>query len=367
MSHRVEIPLVNTNEPEANLAGVHVIEGQRIEVGDLICTLETTKSTMELTSDRGGYVVGLIRQEGETVRAGELLCYIAESSTWQPPVEEASKAKSPKIGSVPQGLRITQPARDLAVKYGISLRDLPVGPMITESTILSQLQKLGSELIDVPESQIDDSSMLIYGCGGHGKAVYELINSLETYHVIGFLDDGVPMGEVVMGLPVLGGRERLAELRNKGVRNIVNAVGGIGNIRIRTRVFKHIQEALFNTPTILHPTAFSEPSAEFAQAVQVFPHAYIGSEATIGYGSIINTGAIVSHDCHLGEYVNLSPGCILAGEVQIGDGVLIGMGATVNLQVHVGAGARIGNGATVKSDVPENGIVRAGGMWPEDE
>ena len=40
------------------------------------------------------------------------------------------------------------------------------------------------------------------------------------------------------------------------------------------------------------------------------------------------------------------------------------MGATVNLQVKIGAGARIGNGATVKRDVPANGIVRAGGIWP---
>jgi acetyltransferase-like isoleucine patch superfamily enzyme len=41
------------------------------------------------------------------------------------------------------------------------------------------------------------------------------------------------------------------------------------------------------------------------------------------------------------------------------------MGATINLEVHIGAGARIGNGATVKDDVPANGVVRAGSIWPE--
>ncbi len=79
---------------------------------------------------------------------------------------------------------------------------------------------------------------------------------------------------------------------------------------------------------------------------------------------IINTGAIVSHDCVLGDYTNLSPGAILAGTVQVGSGVLIGMGATINLEARIGAGARIGNGATVKSDVPEMGVVRAGTVWP---
>jgi acetyltransferase-like isoleucine patch superfamily enzyme len=62
--------------------------------------------------------------------------------------------------------------------------------------------------------------------------------------------------------------------------------------------------------------------------------------------------------------VNISPGAILAGEVSCEDRVLVGMGATINLQVRVGAGARIGNGATVKSDLSQNGIVRAGGIWP---
>jgi len=66
----------------------------------------------------------------------------------------------------------------------------------------------------------------------------------------------------------------------------------------------------------------------------------------------------------LGEYVNLSPGAILAGAVRVGDRALIGMGATINLGVSIGAGARVGNSAVVKSDVPENGIVRAGGIWP---
>jgi len=35
------------------------------------------------------------------------------------------------------------------------------------------------------------------------------------------------------------------------------------------------------------------------------------------------------------------------------------------LGVTTGDNTRIGNSATVKEDVPENGIVRAGMIWPE--
>jgi acetyltransferase-like isoleucine patch superfamily enzyme len=74
---------------------------------------------------------------------------------------------------------------------------------------------------------------------------------------------------------------------------------------------------------------------------------------------------VISHDCEIGDYANISPGALLAGDVTIGERTLIGMGVTINLGVTIGAGVRIGNGATVKEDVPTGYIVRAGSIWPE--
>jgi len=194
--------------------------------------------------------------------------------------------------------------------------------------------------------------------------VIDLIRILNIYHIKGILDDGIPAGEIVMGVPVLGGAEQLRDLYDQGVHQAVNAVGGIGNVGIRIEVYNRLALAGFVCPTVIHPTAFVEPDTSFQLGCQVFPHAYVGSEVQVGFGSIVNTSAVVSHECVLGDYTNISPGAILAGGVQIGDAALVGMGATVNLLVKVGARARIGNGATVKEDVPENGIVRAGGTWP---
>ena len=118
----------------------------------------------------------------------------------------------------------------------------------------------------------------------------------------------------------------------QGVRLAVNAVGGIGDVAVRIKIFQRIAQAGFACPAVVHPTAFVEASAQLSPGVQVFPHAYVGSDVRVGFGSIINTGAIVSHDCILGDYTNLSPGAILAGAVQVGSGALIGMGATINLR-----------------------------------
>ena len=368
MTIKITLPLLNPNEPEALLAALHINEGQQLAEGDLLCTLETTKSTADVHAEAAGFVVGLMAAEGQIVKAGDILCYLADTPDWEPPDQNLeSQGREPNEiseGEVPPGLRITQPALKLANAHTIDLSQFPTGPMITESMVRAAIEKKAKTQLSNLKSDFNPRTLVIYGGGGHGKACLDLVRSLGTYHVVGFVDDGIPAGEDIMGLPVLGGGDTLAELYSRGLRLVVNAVGGIGNVGIRIKVFDSLAKAGFDCPAIVHPTAFVETSAVLSTGVQVFPFAYVGSESRVGIGSIINTGAIISHDCILGEVVNISPGAILAGEVHVGDHALIGMGVTVNLQARIGSGSRIGNGATVKSDVPENGIVRAGGIWP---
>ncbi len=364
MSNPIYIPLLNPNEPEALLAALHVKEGQAVAKDDPLCTLETTKSTAEVLAENQGYVVGLRFEAGHTVRAGELLCFLAEIPDWTPPKEEQLEDASSEGESLPEGIRITQPALALAHERDLDLHLLPIGPLVTVGMVAALLDKSTATAYRPPASEFDPGAIVIYGGGGHGKSCIDLLRALNTYQIVGVVDDGPPAHETVMGIPLIGGGEALAELYARGVRLAVNAVGGIGNVTIRIEVFQRLADAGFVCPTLAHPTAFIEPSAQLAPGVQIFPHAYIGSEVKVGYGVIVNTGAIVSHDCTLGDYANISPGAILAGGVQLGSGALIGMGATVNLLAHIGAGARIGNGATVKEDVPEKGIVRAGSIWP---
>lgn len=357
----VTIPLINPNENEARLVALHVKAGQKVKAGALLATLETTKSTFELNAEKAGYVVGVTAKPGEAIRAGAVFCYLAESKDWKAP---KTKAKSRAV-DIPDGLRITQPALLLAQKSRLDLSTLPIGPIITEQQVQAALAKSGPrENLPIPESAKEPNAIIVYGGGGHGKAVIELIRAMGGFNPIGIIDDGRQPGDWVLDIPVLGGEDLLSLLKAAGCRLAVNAVGGIGAMSSRIKVFEKISQAGFDSPNLVHPSAVIEPSARPNTAAQIFPHAYVGSSVTLGRGCIINTGAIVSHDCVLADYVNLAPGSILAGAVQVGEGTLIGMGVTVNLNVRIGAGARIGNGATVKGDVPDSGIVRAGAIWP---
>ncbi len=213
----------------------------------------------------------------------------------------------------------------------------------------------------------DSTALLVYGGGGHGKALIDLVRATGAYRLVGIVDDMLPLGAQVMGLPVLGGAEVLPEWYAQGVRLAVNAVGGIGNVALRLQVFETLAAAGFCCPVLVHPSAWVEPSARLAAGVQVLAKSYISSEAVLGFGTVINAGVVISHDCQLGQVTNVSPGAMLAGGVVLEDYVQVGMAATINLRLRVGQGARIGNGATVKSDVPAGGVVYAGQIWPPRE
>jgi sugar O-acyltransferase (sialic acid O-acetyltransferase NeuD family) len=364
MTYPIHIPLLNSNEPEALLSEIYIAEGQFVRKGDLLCSLETTKSSADVAAEQDGYVTGLRLEKGQTARAGELLCYLAPTSHWElPAVEEEGTAK------VPEGMRITRPALEMARRLHLDLSALPSGSLITEAVVRAFAsqplpEQATPQVLSVSEAAFDPSMIVIYGGGGHGKMVIDMLRARGTYQVVGIIDDGLISGSIIMGVPVLGGADVLAELHSRGVRLAVNAIGGIGDIKVRIKIFERLAGAGFVCPAITHISAYIDPSAHLEAGAQVLALAYVGSEANLGYGSIVNTAAIVSHDCRLEDFAIISPGAMLAGDVQVGEGSLIGMGATVNLGVKIGRGARLGNGATVKSDVPEGGIVRAGAVWP---
>ena len=190
---RVLIPLINPNEPEALLAGVYVSEGQLVEPGDLICSLETTKSTAELEAEAGGYVVGLSGEAGDPVNAGDVLCYLADDPAWQPPqsiikVDRTSAEHSSSQvadDEVPAGLRITQSALSLARQMSVDLSDLPLDRLITERQVRAYIDAESRKTgISAAAGPFDPTAIIIFGGGGHGKALIDLLRVLGTYRIL---------------------------------------------------------------------------------------------------------------------------------------------------------------------------------------
>lgn len=350
----ITVPLLNANEPEARLVTVHVSDGQAVEKGTLLFTIETTKAATDIEAPLDGFV-RLLAQEGEVLGVGALLAVITDSAEEPPP-----PSRNEEVPSAPSTLRLTRPARALAQSLGIDLSTLPTDRLITED-FLRQLAGKPKAEIELPTS--DKPYLLIYGGGGHAKAVMEMAQAIGQYCLAGIIDDNLPAGRQVLGVPVLGTRAVLAEVVGRGVHLAANGVGGILDINIRVEIFSLLEQHGFSFPSLIHPRAVVEPSAQVAEGVQIFAQAYVGSQAILHPRCMINTNAVVSHDCEIGAYTHIAPGALLAGHVRVGERTLIGMGVTTAIGVRIGSGVRIGNGAIILADVPDKAIIQAGRFW----
>jgi len=350
------VPLLNANEPEAKLISIHVKDGQFVNQGDVLFSLETTKATSDLEAPVSGFF-HLPPGIDNNVSVGDLLGWISDKEKAEF-VSMQIKNKSTKIGA----LRITEPARRLAVQMGIDFEKLPTDHLITEAMIHSMLKEsqitLPGTLSIKPES-----SILIYGAGGHAKSVMELVFSIGDYEIIGIIDDYIPPKTIILGIPVLGSRNILADLKKVGIQMSANGVGGIIDINIRKKIFNVLDNSGFSLPKLIHPRATLEKSVVVNDGVQVFANAYIGSEAKLESYSLVNTNAVVSHDCIVGAYSHIAPGALLAGHVQIGESSLIGMGVTTSIGIKIGDNVRIGNGSIIYADVPSKTIIPSGKIW----
>lgn len=190
-----------------------------------------------------------------------------------------------------------------------------------------------------------NTACLVVGAGGHGRVVADaLLAAGQT--VAGFIDrDEALHGVLLLGLPVLGGDEVL-EGESFADLALVNGIGGTDE-GLRRKVQERMEAKGRRFRGVWHPASLVSPWAYCAEDAQLLAGSIVQPGAWIGPGCIINTRALVEHDCRLDAYVHCAPGSILCGDVVVGEGSHIGAGAVVRQGLNLGPGTLVGAGASV--------------------
>jgi len=356
---RVEAPLVNTNEPDAQVIELPLAPFSEIAIGDHLCTLETSKATVEVEAEQAGFVGPVHIRLNDVITAGDLICEIHDT---MPDKGTAGAGGSAGPGDGP---KMTKKAEALAAELGVDTSVFPSGRFVTEKDVRASAAAAAPvELSDEIRSAITSKSLIIFGGGGLGKTLIDLVRAGDQYELLGVVDDGMEIGSEVLGVPVIGGANCLGPLAEAGLLHAANAVGAIGRITTRVKVSERITEAGIGAPPLAEPSASIADSAELASGAQVFAQAVVSAAASIGANTIINSGTIISHDCVIGANSHIAPGAVLAGEVVVGEKTLVGMGVTASVGLKIGSGCVIGNGTVLTADVPDGTFVAAGTVWP---
>ncbi|HXE60068.1 MAG TPA: acetyltransferase [Gemmatimonadaceae bacterium] len=202
--------------------------------------------------------------------------------------------------------------------------------------------------------------VLIWGAGGHGKVVADLVRS-AGHSVAGYadLDQGKQSAQVEPGgAKVVISQADLVQLLDQGGAlpcRATQVVLGLGDNDARMRAASRAGRALMQP--LVHPAATVSESAKLGAGTVVFAGAVVNAAATIGIGVVINSAAVVEHDCTIGDGAHIAPGAVLTGGVSVGRGTLVGARAVVLPGIAIGDDAMVGAGAVVTGDVPAGAVV----------
>lgn len=198
--------------------------------------------------------------------------------------------------------------------------------------------------------------LLIIGAGGHGAevAAYALDLGLP---LLGALDDGRPVGPWGNSR-VLGGLATLPELVQ--AHGEVGFITAFGSNPLRRTIVQKIEAlglAGLKAVTLRHGSAWIGAEVVVGAGTLLAPNVILTTRVRVGRHCILNVKASVSHDCVIGDFVNINPAATLCGNVTVGDGAFVGAGAVVKEKITIGRGATIGAGAVVIRDVPDGATV----------
>ena len=195
-------------------------------------------------------------------------------------------------------------------------------------------------------------TLAIYGAGGFGREVLQLINEInreeKTWKVIGFIDDLYSIKNL-LPFPVYPSIEKLNNLEALYI-----AIGDSGK---RKKIHQTIGNDKIKYPALIHPSGNPGDLADFPKGLLIGANSCLTVNIKIGSMVIINLNCTIGHDVVLGDYCSIMPGVNISGNVTCDEGVYVGTNATILPGLSIGSYATIGAGAVVTKDVAPQSIV----------
>lgn len=129
---------------------------------------------------------------------------------------------------------------------------------------------------------------------------------------------------------------------------------GIGNNDIRAKLGVEVLQRGLLLDEIIHPDANVSKYSSLGVGSFVARGACINPMVRIGRFVIVNTSAVIDHECSIADGVHIAPGAVLAGNVKVGRNTFIGANSVIKQGVSIGEHCIIGAGSVVLKDVQDH-------------
>lgn len=204
------------------------------------------------------------------------------------------------------------------------------------------------------------NDIAIYGAGGLGREVALMIEQINAsipggcWNFKGFFDDGKNVNDTVDDYPVIGGIDALKSARQK-----LSVVLAIADPSVRKNLALTIRNPAIDFPVLVHPSVLTGAMKfnTIGQGSILAAGTILTTHVSLGEFVIVNLSCTIGHDVRIGSYSTLMPGCSVSGFVSIGDSVVLGTRSGVLPQVTIENNATVGAGAVVTKNVASGTTV----------
>jgi len=202
------------------------------------------------------------------------------------------------------------------------------------------------------------TKIAIYGGGGFGLEVAMLIEQIKKisheWELIGFFDDGEPEGKNINGYPILGGIDKL----NQWTSDLF-LVLAMGIPKTKKYVLGKIHNKKISYPVLIHPSVImgNRKYLTIGEGSIICAGTIITTNISIGRHVILNLSCTVGHETEIGDFSSFMPTCNISGQAKIGEENFWGTGAKIINKKVVGNNVVVGAGSVVIDDIPDNVII----------
>ena len=197
--------------------------------------------------------------------------------------------------------------------------------------------------------------LYIIGAGGFGREVAWLVERINAVSPIwdfkGFIDDNEALWNTEAdGYKIQGGFSILEQSKED-----VWCVLAVGNAAVRCNGINRLQPfAHIHFATLIDPSVKMGSSVTIGEGSIICAGTIITVDVSIGSHNIINLDCTIGHDAVLEDFVTLYPSANISGCVKIGTVTEIGTGAQIIQGKRIGRNTIIGAGAVVVKDIPDD-------------
>lgn len=192
----------------------------------------------------------------------------------------------------------------------------------------------------------------IIGASGFGREVAWLIEELDEFNVIGFVDDNKEIQDKkINDIPVVGGISFLIDQKEE-----TNVVIAIGNPTIRYKIYEQLKENKnIKFPNIIAKDVRLSNTNEMGMGNIICTQSILTVNITLGNFNHINLDCTVGHDVILHDFVTVYPSVNISGNVEVGNYSELGTGTKIIQGKSVTENVIIGAGSVVIKDLIEKG------------